>query len=250
MAERAAARRHFDWEGCFNARDLGGLPVASGGATRHGVFVRGDTLCDLTEDGRRSLLDDGVRTIVDLRGEQELERRPNPFAEIGGVLFVHRPLNDPGVTARISAIDDPTERYRLMLDGNGERIAAIFDVFATCPRTLLFHCFAGRDRTGIVAAMLLRIAGVPDRAIVEDFAISDERLARRYDEWSQAWSDADRARVERSILEAEATIRETLGHLDERYGGLEAYLTTNGLATAAIDRLRADLIGPGRPPER
>ena len=182
--------------------------------------------------------------------ERELLREPNPFADIEGVRYVHRPLNDPGVTARISAIDDPTERYRLMLDGNGERIAAIFKMFATCPRTLLFHCFAGRDRTGIVAAMLLRIAGVPDRAIVEDFAISDERLARRYDEWSQAWSEEDKARVERSIVEAEATIRGTLGHLDARYGGVEAYLTTNGLATAAIDRLRADLIGPGRPPER
>lgn len=234
-------RRHFDWEGCFNARDLGGLPTRSGGTTRHGVFVRGDTLCDLTADGQRSLLDDGVRTILDLRSDEELEREPNPFVDIEGVRYVHRPLNDPGISARISTIDDPTERYRVMLDGNGARIAAIVDVLATSPRSVLFHCFAGRDRTGIVAALLLRIAGVPDEAIVADFAISDERLAQRYDEWKSGWTEADRARIDRSIVEAEDTIRGTLEHLDRKYGGVEVYLTRNGLEPSSLERLRADL---------
>lgn len=236
-------RRHFDWEGCFNARDLGGLPIGSGGTTRHGVFVRGDTLCDLTQDGRRSLLEDGVRTIVDLRSADELAREPNPFADIEGIRYVHRPLNDPGITARISAIDDPTERYRVMLDGNGARIAAIVEVLATAPRIVLFHCFAGRDRTGIVAAILLRIAGVPDDEIVRDFALSDERLERRYGEWRERyeWSDIDKARIERSIVEAEPTIQGTLDHLDAKYGGVEPYLTKHGLERGLIDGLREDL---------
>lgn len=236
-------RRHFDWEGCFNARDLGGLPTNDGRTTRHGVFVRGDTLCDLTEDGRRSLLEDGVRTVVDLRGEDELARQPNPFAAIDGVRYEHRPLNDPGVTSRISGIEDQTERYRVMLDGNGQRIAAIMNVIATSPRAVLFHCFAGRDRTGIVAAILLRLAGVPDDAIVQDYAISDERLEKRYDEWSKRWTEADKARIERSIAEAETTIRGTLGHLDEKYGGVEPYLLKHGLDPAAMGRLKSDLLG-------
>lgn len=241
-------RKHFDWEGCFNARDLGGLPIAGGGVTRHGVFVRGDTLCDLTEDGRRSVLEDGVRTIVDLRSYDELERSPNPFAEIPGVRYVHRPLNDPGVTARIAALDDQTDRYRAMMDGSAERIAAIFDVLATAPRTVLFHCFVGRDRTGIVAAMLLRLAGVPDDAIVADFALSDERLAPRYDELRKSWSEADRERIDRSIVEAEGTISATLGHLDQAYGGVEAYLVKHGLERAKVERLGAELRdGAARP---
>jgi protein-tyrosine phosphatase len=238
----AVGRRHFDWEGCFNARDLGGLPTADGHTTRHGVFLRGDTLCDLTEDGRRSLLEDGVRTVVDLRSDDELAREPNPFATIDGVRYEHRPLNDPGVTSRISAIEDQTERYRVMLDGNGQRVAAILNVIATSPRAVLFHCFAGRDRTGIVAAILLRLAGVPDDAIVQDYALSDERLEKRYDEWSKRWTEADKARIERSIVEAETTIRGTLGHLDEKYGGVEPYLLKHGLDPAAIGRLKGDLI--------
>lgn len=236
-------RRHFDWEGCFNARDLGGLPTRDGRVTRHGVFLRGDTLCDLTDDGRRSLLEDGVRTVVDLRSENELAREPNPFATIDGVRYEHRPLNDPGITSRISAIEDQTERYRLMLDGNGQRVAAILNVISSSPRAVLFHCFAGRDRTGIVAAMLLRLAGVPDDAIVQDYAISDQRLERRYDEWSKGWTEADRARIARSIAEAETTIRGTLGHLDDRYGGVEPYLLRHGLDPAAIGRLKNDLVG-------
>lgn len=236
-------RRHFDWEGCFNARDLGGLPMADGGTTKHGAFLRGDTLCELTEDGRRSLLEDGVRTIVDLRSADELEREPNPFENIEGVRYEHRPLNDPGVTSRISQIDDATERYRVMLDENGRRIAAIMNVIATSPRAVLFHCFAGRDRTGIIAAILLRLAGVADEAIVADYAISDERLATRYDRWREKLNDVQRTRLDQSIVEADATIRGTLDHLDEKYGGVEAYLLKHGLDPAAIGRLRSDLTG-------
>jgi protein-tyrosine phosphatase len=239
----ALERKHFDWEGCFNARDLGGLPTRDGRVTSHGVFLRGDTLCDLTEDGRRSLREDGVRTIVDLRGLDELEREPNPFAAIDGIRYEHRPLNDPGVTSRISVIEDSTERYRVMLDGNGQRIAAIMNVIATSPRAVLFHCFAGRDRTGIIAAVLLRLAGVADEAIVEDYAISDERLVTRYDQWRAKQNEVQRARMEQSIAEADATIRGTLDHLDAKHGGVEAYLLKHGLDPAAIGRLKNDLIG-------
>lgn len=239
----AVQRKHFDWEGCFNARDLGGLPTRDGRVTRHGVFLRGDTLCDLTDDGRRSLLEDGVRTIVDLRSAEELEREPNPFATIDGVRYEHRPLNDPGVTSRISLIEDSTERYRVMLDGNGQRIAAIMDVIATSPRAVLFHCFAGRDRTGIIAAILLRLAGVPDQAIVEDYAVSDERLATRYGQWRAKQNEVQRARMDQSIVEADATIRGTLDHLDSKHGGVDAYLLKHGLDPAVIGRLRTDLLG-------
>jgi protein-tyrosine phosphatase len=184
-----------------------------------------------------------VRTIVDLRGLDELEREPNPFAAIDGIRYEHRPLNDPGVTSRISVIEDSTERYRVMLDGNGQRIAAIMNVIATSPRAVLFHCFAGRDRTGIIAAVLLRLAGVADEAIVEDYAISDERLVTRYDQWRAKQNEVQRARMEQSIAEADATIRGTLDHLDAKHGGVEAYLLKHGLDPAAIGRLKNDLIG-------
>jgi protein-tyrosine phosphatase len=239
----AVQRKHFDWEGCFNVRDLGGLPTGDGRVTKHGVFLRGDTLCDLTDDGRRSLLEDGVRTIVDLRSADEIEREPNPFATIDGVRYEHRPLNDPGVTSRISVIEDSTERYRVMLDANGQRIAAIMDIIATSPRAVLFHCFAGRDRTGIIAAILLRLAGVPDDLIVQDYAVSDERLVTRYEEWRARQNEIQRARMDQSIVEAETTIRGTLDHLDAKHGGVDAYLLRNGLDPAIIGRLKADLLG-------
>ncbi|MGH2377815.1 MAG: tyrosine-protein phosphatase [Candidatus Limnocylindria bacterium] len=242
-AQSPLERRHFDWEGCFNARDLGGLPLKSGGVTRHGVFVRGDTLCELTDDGRRSLLDNGIRTVVDLRGDEEVEKEPNPFTDLPGVRYVHRPLNDPGVVTRIQQIEDAPERYRVMLDGNVTRIASIVAVIAEAERAVLFHCFAGRDRTGIVAAMLLRIAGVPDDVIVADYALSDERLTTRYEQWRAKLTPVQVARMDASIVEAEATIQATLEHLDQRYGGVESYLTRSGVAESLIARIREDLAG-------
>ncbi|MGH2498523.1 MAG: tyrosine-protein phosphatase, partial [Candidatus Limnocylindria bacterium] len=149
MAEPARSR-HLDWEGCLNLRDLGGHPTEDGGETAWGAFVRGDTVCALTDAGRSSLRDYGIRTILDLRSASELEREPNPFANVPEeVAYLHRPLNDPSVAERIGAMPKGADRYVAMAEAGGARIAGILRAMAAAPAGgILFHCFAGRDRTG------------------------------------------------------------------------------------------------------
>jgi protein tyrosine/serine phosphatase len=233
--------RDLDWDGCLNARDLGGLPTRDGGRTREGILFRSDTTCALTERGRRQVLGTGVRSVIDLRGDWELTTDPNPFATMEGITYLHRPMNDKRVDEQIARIDSPPERYVAMIDADGQRLAAIFDALATAPRTVLFHCLGGRDRTGIVSAMALSLAGVPDEHIEDDFALSDERLAPRAETWKSGWDASQLERFERNLREARDSIAAALRRLRER-NGIDAYLVAHGLAPARIDALRRDLV--------
>src|SRR5688500_8340242 len=172
VRDGTARSRHLDWEGCLNLRDLGGHPTEDGGLTAWGAFVRGDTLCGLTETGRGALLGYGIRTVIDLRSSEEITREPNPFAALPHVVsYLHQPLNDPATESRLSVTASATERYLLMVDaaGTAGRLAAIFASMAGAPPGgVLFHCFAGRGRTGIVAALLFCLAGVGTGVLVRD----------------------------------------------------------------------------------
>lgn len=238
------ADRHLEWEGCYNLRELGGLPTRDGGRTAYGVFVRGDSVCRLTDRGRRDLLEYGIRTVVDLRSDRELEREPNPFAGLPRALtYVHRPMNDPATDTSIGHLPTGADRYRSIVDASGERITQIAHALAEAEGAVLFHCFGGRDRTGIVSAILLRLAGVPDDVIVADYEVTDERMQPLYEEWRAEMDAARRERFDRAIAEAGEPIRAALEHFDERYGGVERYLRRHGALPFDIDRLRSRLLG-------
>jgi protein-tyrosine phosphatase len=240
---RGADRRHLEWEGCFNIRDLGGLPTREGRVTAYGVFLRGDSVCRLTDRGRRSLLADGVRTIVDLRRIEELEKEPNPFANVPEqVRYLHLPFNDAEIEERIRAMTTGAERYRGMLDHGRERIGRIMSALAEADRAVLFHCYGGRDRTGMVAALLLGLAGVPRDEIVRDYVLTDDRMAPLYDEWRAEMDEQRRARFDRAIGEAAEPIEAALRHIDDSYGGAGSYLVAAGVPRDWIATLRVALV--------
>lgn len=245
MAEPATGprSRHLDWEGCLNLRDLGGLPTEDGGLTSYGAFVRGDTLCGLSESGRGALLGYGIRTVIDLRSAREVTSEPNPFAALPGVIsYVHRPLNDPATDTRLSITADAAERYVLMTDAAavGQRIGAIFASMAEAPEGgVLFHCFAGRDRTGIVAALLLRLAGGGLDTIVEDYEVTDTRLRARYDQWLTTLEGTPRERFLSSLEARGHPIRRAVEHVEERHGSVGSYLAEHGTSRADLDLVRA-----------
>ena len=235
--------RHLDWEGCLNLRDLGGLPTEDGALTAYGAFVRGDTLCGLTEAGRGALLGYGIRTVIDLRSAQEITTEPNPFAALPDVIsYVHRPLNDPATQTRLSITADAAERYVLMTDAAavGKRIGAIFTSMAEAPGGgVLFHCFAGRDRTGVVAALLLRLAGVGLDTIVEDYEVTDTRLRARYDQWLTTLDGTPRERFLSSLEARGHPIRRAVEHVEQRHCSVTRYLEGHGTSRRDLDRVRS-----------
>lgn len=147
--------RHLDWEGCFNVRDLGGLPTSDGRTTRRGAIVRADALDALTAAGWKALLRHGVRTVVDLRNDDEL--RPDAAPRPPAITSVHVPL-DAGedrefwdVWASGPQFGTPLY-YRPHLERLPARsVAALRAIARAGPGGVAFHCVGGRDRSGQVA---------------------------------------------------------------------------------------------------
>src|SRR5262245_34452194 len=242
-----AVDRTLRWDACYNVRDLGGLPTADGRRTRWGALVRADILCRLTEAGRASLLGHGVRTVVDLRGPDELAEEPNPFCQptTDDTLYLHLPVNDdPALVAAIQATS-PSEAYRMSLDGNHRRITRIASGVARAPSGgIVVHCHAGKDRTGVVVALLLALAGVSDETIAQDYALSGRNLAPLTEQWLDrvARDDAERAELALSAVPHPEIMLDTLAHLRERHGGAERYLLAGGATSADLAALRARLL--------
>lgn len=242
--------RNLDWDGLLNARDLGGHPTEDGAETRWGSIVRADSVRQLSEEGWRAVVAYGIRTVVDLRMDDE--READPPAELP-VDVVHVPfLEDDGVafqaadTAGASAPDVATatrDVYLIFLERFHRNAAAAVRAVARAPEGgVVVHCMGGKDRTGLVTALLLRLAGVGIDEIAADYAISEERLKPRLDAWLVGITDEEElARIHRIAATPEAAMRGVLEELERRYGSIAGFLRAGGATDEELERARARL---------
>lgn len=233
--------RRLDWPDLHNARDLGGLPTPDG-PTRPGRIVRSDDLGRLTAAGRQALFDYGITTIIDLRGPVELRKTPPPLADHSGYRNLSF-LNETAAEDR--RFDTVADTYIWLLDAMAARVGVILQAIAGAPPGgVLVHCFAGKDRTGLVSALLLSTAGVYRDGIAEDYALSHMGLQPLLDEWLAAESDS-RARedMKRRFPCHPETMVAVLDHLDERYDGVDRYLLAIGVDARTQEGLRERLLG-------
>ena len=168
------APRDLTWDGCLNVRELGGLPTTDGGETRTGAMVRADDVQQLSTAGCKALADHGIRTVIDLRGDHE--REDDPPAELP-VEVVHVPFMEASdaewdeiaeeIEAAVAAAPDVAtstrDVYLIFLERFQDNVAAAVRAVAFAPEGgVVIHCVGGKDRTGLLAAFLLHLAGVPD----------------------------------------------------------------------------------------
>jgi protein-tyrosine phosphatase len=176
--------RDLAWAGCFNARDLGGLPTVDGRLTRRGAIVRSDSLARLETRGWEELEAYGIRTVVDLRNEGEIGAdagtRPGSIETVSIPLDVTEDREFWDVWESGPQFATPLY-YRPHLERFPERSAEVIRAIATAPPGgVVFHCEGGRDRAGQIAMLVLALAGVDPEAIAADYALSDERLRPLY----------------------------------------------------------------------
>ncbi|MFN8494645.1 MAG: tyrosine-protein phosphatase [Caldilineaceae bacterium] len=239
------ATRHLNWEACYNARDLGGLPTLDGGQTRWQAVIRSDLLNRLTALGQRALLDYGVRTIIDLRGPKEVAEEPSPFAaateKTGALTYLHLPLEryEPQVSALITQATTRAEVYCIVLDHYPDMVATVMQAIAQArPGGIVVHCHSGKDRTGTVAALLLHLAGVSSEAIAADYAESQARLWPLYEKRIAEAGGEDKVDFWLKPTATAEMMHTTLAHLDHTYGGVRNYLLTVGLSPAELQQLQ------------
>ena len=242
--------RHLQIGGTYNVRDIGGYTTTDGRQTRWRTYLRADSLHKLTQEGQQELLDTGLKTIIDLRRVRETVKTPNIFASSDAVDYRHMNLitdtdpdgyGNPGEGAAWIA-----RSYKILLDERKPEIGAIMSTLAD-PEVVpaLFHCAGGADRTGIIAALLLSLAGVPEETIAEDYHLTAPTLFTRYstDGPPPGWSTDDLRRAQSMDYLAPAeTMRITLDYLTEKYGGVEAYVREIGLTSDQIEAIRESFV--------
>ena len=235
--------RLIELEGCFNFRDLGGYPTGDGRRVRWRMLFRSDALHHLTpEDVRRLRSGLGIGDIVDLRSTHELSLDGRGLLDAEDIRFHHLPLFD----GQRSADDPPppmgslAEMYLGMAEYGKDPIGRVLTTLARTGSPAVYHCAAGKDRTGIISALLLGLLGVRDEIIVADYAATRENLDAIVDRltntpgYQRIFDD-----LPRDTLHAEPeTMMALLTGLRDRYDGVPGYAREAGVSEADIEQLR------------
>jgi len=235
-------------EGAVNFRDLGGYATLDGRRTRWRVLFRADGLSELSQTDFSVMRDLGIRTVVDLRSGHEVEQSRFDV-EAHPVDFHHFPFIDqlPDVEQWDRRPGLLGAQYKEMLvDAAPQIIGALEVLTAPDSRPAVFHCTAGKDRTGLLSALVLSLLGVPEETVVADYALSGEAMERlraklvvKYPDSKDTISDID------EVFSANpANMVDLFAYLRERYGSVTEYAATVGVPDAVVARLREELLEP------
>ncbi|TQM62773.1 tyrosine-protein phosphatase [Humibacillus xanthopallidus] len=270
----------IDLDGVVNMRDLGGLPTESGEVVRHRRLLRSDNLQDLSPEAIETLVTRfGVSDVVDLRTHVELAKEGDgPLRAVVQIRHHHHTLyredsTESGIPAAERALPWETderheaaaarqlagadaahrrsheeywsEHYLSYLATRPDSVVAALDAIASSEGAAIVHCAAGKDRTGTVVGLALKVVGVPDELVIADYAASAERvpaiMARLRSSTAYAANLKDKTVTQQSPTTD--TMRLLLRTLDERHGGALGWLGTQGWTRADTDRLRRKLLG-------
>jgi protein-tyrosine phosphatase len=242
----AAPERHIPLDGAVNFRDLGGYETTDGRRIRWRTLFRADGLSSLTARDRGVIRQLGVATVIDLRTSLELVAGRFPVGEIP-VDFHHFPLldrvPDPGSFKMTPGL--LASQYQEMAREAAGQIGAVLTLLATQEtHPVIIHCAAGKDRTGVMVAVLLELLGIPDQTIVADYALSARamaalrlKLSERYPASRDVIAEADEI-----FSAAPANIEALLTDLRASFGSIEAYAAAAGAGPDVVAGLRQHLL--------
>ncbi|WP_327676124.1 tyrosine-protein phosphatase [Kitasatospora sp. NBC_00458] len=239
--------RHIAFEGPINFRDLGGYPTADGRSVRWGRLYRSASLATLTSPAdldRFRALDIG--TVIDLRYPWEIDRRGR-VPELDGVAYhnlsiEHRPYDQAEIDPDVDPWRYLADRFAEVAEDGAAEIREVLEVIAAADRPVVFHCASGKDRTGLIGALVLTLLGVGEDDVAADFALTELVTARLVADW-RAGNPGRALRWPAFGRAPEAVIRHALADLTAAHGSVHAYATGKvRLGGASIDALRARLL--------
>jgi protein-tyrosine phosphatase len=236
--------RELRLEVAHNVRHLGGYATRDGRTTTDAA-IRSASLHRLTERGLEQLRERDVLTIVDFRSDVERERDVTPDTRRFGIRVVHAPVfqHDASPAGLAGEFPGFAAVYAMFLEVGAPAYRVLLETLAEADGRVLFHCAAGKDRTGVAAALLLELAGVDDETIIEDYAVTERLLAPLKDQWLPQMRERgfDETKAAALLAAPRADMEATLQHLRERFGDGEGYARAIGVADSAISAVRARL---------
>jgi protein-tyrosine phosphatase len=243
------ANRLLPLVGAHNFRDLGGYPAADGRSLRWGQLFRSDALHELTGSDVELLREVGLANVVDLRTLTEVSRTGRGPLEAEPIAWTHLSMTEveggESRAAPVGSEEDLAERYLWYLDIGRESAVRVLRLVADSRNLpLVFHCAAGKDRTGVVAALLLDLLGVQRDVIVEDYALTAARMDRimaRLRRDPVVGERIDQLPAHLFTVEAE-TMARFLDLLQERHGGSHEWALRAGVPAAELAALRDHLL--------
>lgn len=244
--------RHQPFEGINNFRDLGGYPTRSGRTTRFGSVYRSATLHNASPADRRRLAQLGVAHTIDLRSLHELERDGVYAFDEVGISRQHVPvsadvdMSPEQLLARYRLYSiDVTQAYASILQRGQAAYRRVFEILAEDERPLVYHCSGGKDRAGVLSALILSVVGVERELVVADYALTTRYLPEPPEERvAQFLVMFGLTRAEFTAMHAAApdSMRRTLAMIDAEHGSPEGYLLSIGVDASTLDRVRARLL--------
>ena len=258
----------LELEGAANARDVGGLPTEDGGTVAERRLLRSDNLQGLSPRDVKLLVDDlGLTTVVDLRGTPEVTQEgPGPLKSVESVRHHHFSVLPESGGATDAAADDVgdalylsrrqrtlerfpgdvmTALYLGYLEDRPDSIVGALRAIASAPGAALVHCAAGKDRTGVVTAFALSVAGVRREAVIADYAASGERIREILDRLRASPTyapDLDKRPDDEDHRPKPETMTLFLDQVDQRYGGVPAWLAKHDFEARDVAALRGKLL--------
>lgn len=230
MMQLSREERLIQLENMSNTRDLGGYETQDGKYTKTQVFVRAASPANATENDLQTLYDYGVRCVIDLRSEYELQQQPSKLDGYKNIEYYNIPLM---ANVDMSVLPDDIKNYQdlsgfymCLIEANKEQFKKVFKIIIEHPyQTILFNCSAGKDRTGVIAGLLLDLVGCHEYDIVKDYSESYENNLAILSELEKMISSENQA-----FLGSNPTYMiKFIGYLREHYGSAKEYLISCGM---------------------
>lgn len=245
MSQIACGARRIPLSGVFNCRDLGGYPCSGGGVTRYSRFIRCGIPFGPMAPDRAQLAKIPVKTVIDLRGNGEAKVSPSAYAKEAGIRYHHFSLLEinPAYVSRVES-QPLWESYLYTLTEHQENMAGVFHAIASAEEgAVLFHCALGKDRTGIVAALLLALAGVDRMDIIADYQVSNTYLQPMFRTMVEDGNELFDEAKNPHLKSDPDTMDRLLTYLETECGGARAYLQSIGMTDAELNAITQRLAG-------